>query len=119
MKLPIVALRSAAFCLAAAVLWTTISVADAQVYKCTDASGKTTYGDSACDAAAKPLKLPEDPTKGIGSSPRVCADSQTNGSRPKRSATRARCYGERRDASAGKGDAAVRSALRRNSRGAK
>ena len=36
-------------------------VAWGQVYKCTDASGKTTYSDAACDAAGKPLKLPEDP----------------------------------------------------------
>ena len=47
-------------------------MAGAQVYKCTDANGKTTYGDAACDAAAKPLKLPEEPTKGIATNPRVC-----------------------------------------------
>jgi len=48
------------------------SLAHAQVYKCTDASGKTTYGDTACDAAAKPHKLPTEPTKGTGSSSRAC-----------------------------------------------
>lgn len=48
------------------------SAAQAQVYKCTDASGKTTYGDTACDAAATPHKLPSEPTKGSGSNPRVC-----------------------------------------------
>src|SRR6185295_7586619 len=47
-------------------------VAHAQVYKCTDASGKTTYGDTACDAAAIPHKLPSEPTKGTGTNPRVC-----------------------------------------------
>ena len=92
MKLPMVALRSAAFWLAATGLWATISVAEAQVYKCTDANGKTTYGDSACDAAAKPLKLPEDPTKGIGSSPRACAElldeTQRLASEAKRNAAR-------------------------------
>jgi hypothetical protein len=53
-------------------LATVASIAHAQVYKCTDASGKTTYGDTACDAAAKPLKLPAEPTKGTGANPRVC-----------------------------------------------
>jgi hypothetical protein len=48
------------------------SFAHAQVYKCTDASGKTTYGDTACDAAAIPHKLPSEPTKGTGTNPRVC-----------------------------------------------
>jgi hypothetical protein len=42
------------------------------VYKCTDAAGKTTYSDSACDAAAKPLKLAEDP-KSNTTSPSMCA----------------------------------------------
>lgn len=44
----------------------------AQVYKCTDASGKTTYSDTACDAAAIPHKLPTEPTKATGANPRVC-----------------------------------------------
>ena len=48
------------------------SLAHAQVYKCTDATGKTTYGDTACDAAAKPLQLPPEPNKGTGTNPRVC-----------------------------------------------
>jgi hypothetical protein len=48
------------------------SVAWGQVYKCTDASGKTTYSDTACDNAAKPLKLPEDP-KANNTSPHMCA----------------------------------------------
>jgi hypothetical protein len=49
-----------------------VAAANAQVYKCTDASGKTTYGDAPCDAAAKPHKLPTEPTKGAPTSPRVC-----------------------------------------------
>lgn len=53
-------------------LWVIASHAHAQVYKCTDATGKTTYGDAACDAAAKPLKLPPEPNKGTGTSSRVC-----------------------------------------------
>ena len=48
------------------------SLAQGQVYKCTDASGKTTYGDTACDAAAKPLKLPAEPTKSTGTNARAC-----------------------------------------------
>ena len=58
--------------IAAIALFATASVASGQVYKCTDASGKTTYSGAACDAAAKPLKLPED-TKGNNTSPHMCA----------------------------------------------
>jgi len=47
--------------------------AGAQVYKCTGADGKTTYSDAPCDAAAKSLKLPPDPTKGSTTNPNVCA----------------------------------------------
>ena len=57
---------------AAMALLTIASAAHAQVYKCTDASGKTSYSDTACDAAAIPHKLPSEPTKGTGTSPRVC-----------------------------------------------
>jgi hypothetical protein len=60
------------FAAAVVALWTLTSFAHAQVYKCTDATGKTTYGDTACDAAAKPFKLPAEPTKGTGTNPRVC-----------------------------------------------
>jgi len=52
--------------------WAIAALAHAQVYKCTDASGKTIYGDTACDAAAKPHKLPTEPTKGTGASSRAC-----------------------------------------------
>jgi hypothetical protein len=48
------------------------SAAWGQVYKCTDAEGKTTYSGAPCDAAAKPLKLPEDP-KANTTSPAMCA----------------------------------------------
>lgn len=47
-------------------------IAHAQVYKCTDAAGRTTYSDTACDASAKPLKLPEDP-KANTTNPNQCA----------------------------------------------
>jgi hypothetical protein len=58
--------------IAAIALFATASVAWGQVYKCTDASGKTTYSDAACDNAAKPLKLAEDP-KANNTSPHMCA----------------------------------------------
>lgn len=60
-------------CTAAAIaLWALLPPAHAQVYKCTDASGRTTYGDAPCDAAAQPHKLPAEPMKGAGTNPRVC-----------------------------------------------
>ena len=43
-----------------------------QVYKCTDATGKTMYSGAPCDAAAKPLKLPEDPKTNV-TNPHMCA----------------------------------------------
>jgi len=43
-----------------------------QVYKCTDAAGKTTYSGAPCDAAAKPFKLPED-TKPAPGNQHMCA----------------------------------------------
>jgi len=46
-------------------------VAGGTVYKCTDTSGRTTYGDAPCDVAAKPLKLPEDP-RANPSDPSMC-----------------------------------------------
>ena len=51
---------------------TMASIASGQVYKCTDANGKTTYADAPCDSASKPLKLPEDP-KGNTTNPHMCA----------------------------------------------
>jgi hypothetical protein len=52
------------------------SMAHGQVYKCTDATGKTTYADAPCDAGTKPLKLPEDPkasTINPATNPSMCA----------------------------------------------
>jgi hypothetical protein len=48
------------------------SLATAQVYKCTDAGGRTTYSDAPCDAASRPLKLPDDPKKNT-TNPHMCA----------------------------------------------
>jgi uncharacterized protein DUF4124 len=57
----------------AVALLAVVTGAGAQVYKCTDASGRTTYSDAPCDAVAKPLKLPPEPTKGSTTNPNVCA----------------------------------------------
>ena len=48
------------------------SIAHGQVYKCTDGTGRTIYSDAPCDAAAKPLKLPDDPKKNV-TNPHMCA----------------------------------------------
>jgi hypothetical protein len=64
--------RRALTTIAATAILAIAPVASGQVYKCTDAAGKTTYSDTACDAAAKPLKLPEDP-KQNNTSPHMCA----------------------------------------------
>ena len=56
----------------ALAIFATASFAWGQVYKCVDAAGKTTYSSTACDAAAKPYKLPEDP-KATATNPNVCA----------------------------------------------
>ena len=59
------------FTLALAVL-ATASIAHGQVYKCTDGAGRTIYADAPCDAAARPLKLPDDPGKNV-TNPHMCA----------------------------------------------
>jgi hypothetical protein len=46
--------------------------AQAAVYKCTDAAGKTTYSDLPCDSSGKPLKLGGD-SKGSATDPHMCA----------------------------------------------
>src|SRR5512141_1140225 len=58
---------------AALALGATVSLAHAQVYKCTDESGRTTYSDAPCAAGVKPHPLPEDPTRGVGTNPHMCA----------------------------------------------
>jgi hypothetical protein len=54
---------------------TTVSTAHGQVYKCTDSSGKTIYGDAPCDSGSKPLKIPNDAV-GNAAGPGVCAQLQ-------------------------------------------
>ena len=40
---------------------TSASLAGAQVYKCADGDGKTTYSDTQCVRGGKPLAIPNDP----------------------------------------------------------
>lgn len=61
----------------AAVMMSTLaigaaSIAYGQVYKCTDDAGKTTYADTPCARAGKPLAI-QDPAKTTGAGPVVCA----------------------------------------------
>jgi hypothetical protein len=56
----------------ACALCAAASIAHAQVYKCTDAAGKTIYADTPCASGSKPLQLP-DPGKGGSTDPHVCA----------------------------------------------
>jgi hypothetical protein len=48
-----------------------VSVAQGQIYKCTDASGKTTYSETRCESG-RPLKLPNE-TKGGATDRNMCA----------------------------------------------
>ena len=58
----------------ALAIFGTASLACGQVYKCADATGKTTYSDAPCDAAAQLHKLPEDPVRNnTTTNPHMCA----------------------------------------------
>jgi hypothetical protein len=54
------------------VLFATVSFAHAQVYKCTDGDGKTTYSEAPCDSRSKALKLPND-AEGKATDANMCA----------------------------------------------
>jgi hypothetical protein len=54
---------------------TTVSIAQGQVYKCTDGTGTTIYADAPCDSGSKPLKIPNDAV-GNAAGPGVCAQLQ-------------------------------------------
>jgi Domain of unknown function (DUF4124) len=54
------------------VFLATVSIAHAQVYKCTDSNGKTTYSDASCDSRSKALRLPND-AEGKATDPNMCA----------------------------------------------
>ena len=54
------------------VFLATVSIAHAQVYKCTDSNGKTTYSGASCDSRSKALRLPND-AEGKAPDPNMCA----------------------------------------------
>jgi Domain of unknown function (DUF4124) len=49
-----------------------VSAAHSQIYKCTDANGKTTYSDGRCESGGAPLKLPNAST-GAATDRNMCA----------------------------------------------
>jgi len=58
---------------AALLVFATVAApAYAQVYKCTDAAGRTVYAGSPCGPASAPMRLPDEPTKS-SASPTACA----------------------------------------------
>jgi len=81
-----------------AVVCAMASIAHGQVYKCTEATGTTTYSDAPCGAGSKPLKLPEDP-KGSATNPNVCAqlldETQRLAAEAERNAKRGRAESSR------------------------
>lgn len=52
-----------------------VSLAQAQVYRCTDANGRTTYGDAPCAQGGRTLKVPDSATHSF-SDATVCAQLQ-------------------------------------------
>ena len=69
MKTPAMIAASAALCIVTCAI---TSRADAQVYRCQDAGGKTIYADAPCASGGKPLRL-QDPTQPSASNPTACA----------------------------------------------
>lgn len=68
-------LRYAAKIAVAFAVCTAVSIGQAQVYKCTDTTGKTTYSDAPCVSGGKPLALPNG-AKGSTADPQMCAQLQ-------------------------------------------
>jgi hypothetical protein len=73
--MPRQSLRCATIMTVVVAICTAASLAQAQVYKCKDESGKTTYADTPCDAVSKPLHL-IDPAKASATDPNMCAQLQ-------------------------------------------
>ena len=59
----------------AVALFATARMASAQVYKCTDSHGATTYADAPCASQGKSLKLPQSSNGGFTDAT-VCAQLQ-------------------------------------------
>jgi hypothetical protein len=66
----------------ACVLVTWLPLAGAQVYKCTDATGRTSYGDAPCAQGQKPLAIPNDPAPLGASAPAKGAGAPAGGTPP-------------------------------------
>ena len=64
---------------AACALATWLPPAAAQVYKCTDATGRTSYGDAPCAQGQKPLAIPNDPAPLGAASPAKGASAPAGG----------------------------------------
>ena len=62
-------------CALALALLGVVSLAQGQVYRCTDANGRTTYGDGPCAQGGRALKVPDSATHGF-SEATVCAQLQ-------------------------------------------
>ena len=62
-------------CAAALALLGVASLAHGEVYRCTDSSGRTSYGDAPCGRGAGALNVPESRTAGFGTAT-VCAQLQ-------------------------------------------
>ena len=77
------------------------TLAAAQVYKCTDANGRTTYSDTPCGSASKPLKLPEDVRKNP-SDPHMCAQLLDETRRLAAEAERNKAHGRTESATSAK-----------------
>jgi hypothetical protein len=56
--------------------------AGAQVYKCNDGTGKTTYSDSPCAQNQKPLAIPNNPAPLGSAAPATAASAATGGTPP-------------------------------------
>ncbi len=110
-------LRHVTKMIVALAVFATASLAWGQVYKCADATGKTTYSDAPCDAAAKPHKLPEDPIRSnTTTNPHMCAqlldETHRLDAEAERDAQARSCRNGRPREAAANDDGALRGALR-------
>ena len=70
--MPVPAFRFIAAMAVAGAVGATATAAQAQIYKCTDDAGKTSYSDTPCVRGGKPLDIPAAPPQ-AGKSSTVCA----------------------------------------------
>ncbi|HTL77720.1 MAG TPA: DUF4124 domain-containing protein [Casimicrobiaceae bacterium] len=62
-------------CALALALLGVVTLAHGQIYRCTDANGRTTYGDAPCAQGGHALKVPQSASHGFGDAT-VCAQLQ-------------------------------------------